>query len=59
MHGDMDDVVPLDQSKKLASLIKDCQFVVLKGLTHEYTPQQLEKLAEIMSEFFVKKLNKQ
>jgi uncharacterized protein len=40
VHGDKDETVPLEQSKKTASIIKDCKLVIVKGAGHRFYANQ-------------------
>lgn len=52
VHGDEDKIVPIEQSIKTASIIKDCRLDVIKGANHFYSkPEDFEKMLELISEF--------
>ncbi|MBI2583652.1 MAG: alpha/beta fold hydrolase [Candidatus Aenigmarchaeota archaeon] len=59
VHGDADGVVPLEQSKKLSSLIKNCRLEIIKGSDHFFSKQEhFEKMLEIISEFIIEQSEK-
>ena len=37
VHGDKDDIVPVEQSKKIAPLIKNCTLKIISGADHRYS----------------------
>jgi pimeloyl-ACP methyl ester carboxylesterase len=52
VHGDQDDVVPVEQSRKTASLIPNCHLEIIEGAGHKYSnPGEFEKLLKLVSEF--------
>lgn len=56
VHGDVDDTVPVEQSIKTASIIKDCRLEIIKGVDHRYTnPEHFEKMLKLISDFIVEK----
>lgn len=57
VHGDADDVVPIEQSKKAASLIKGCKLEIIEGEGHNFSgPGQFEKMVRLIAEFLVENL---
>ena len=52
VHGDCDETVPLEQSKKTSKLIKNCRLEIIKGADHRYTkPEHFNKIIDLISEF--------
>ncbi len=52
VHGDADVKVPLEQSKKVASIIKNCKLEVIPGADHYFSKQEdFDKCAELIVEF--------
>jgi len=55
IHGDKDESVPVEQSKKTASLMKNCKLEIIKEADHRYSkPEDREKMLNLISEFVVK-----
>lgn len=55
VHGDKDETVPIEQSKKTASLIENCSLEIIEGADHTYSqPEHFEKMLELISAFIVK-----
>lgn len=55
VHGDADETVPVSQSIKLAKLIPNCQFVVIKNADHKYSnDDHMQELVQAISEFIMK-----
>ncbi|MFA4855813.1 MAG: alpha/beta fold hydrolase [archaeon] len=53
VHGGMDKVVPVEQSKKTASLIPNCRLEIVQGADHHYSkPGDFEKMLALVSKFF-------
>ncbi|MBR2660400.1 MAG: alpha/beta fold hydrolase [Clostridia bacterium] len=46
LHGDEDDVVPLEDSQRMAALYADCELAVMPGETHHYDrhPEEMQDL---------------
>ena len=44
LHGDEDDVVPLEDSQRMAALYADCELAVMRGETHHYDRHPEEML---------------
>ncbi len=57
LHGDKDEYVPVENSKKLAKLIKSCKLKVIKGAYHHFTNQRIiNKRNKLATDFIVNKL---
>jgi len=55
VHGDYDEAVPLAQSKKLASLLRNCKLEIVKGADHRYSnPEHFNKMVSLISDFIIK-----
>jgi len=56
VHGDKDTVVPIEQSKKTAAIIKDCRLEIIEGVGHDYSkPEDFDKMIKLIAEFIVEK----
>ena len=54
VHGDKDNVVPVEQSKKTAGLIENCKLEIIEGADHTYSnPRHFEMMLDIISEFII------
>lgn len=54
VHGDGDETVPVEQSKKTASLIGNCRLEIIEGGDHRYSkPEHFEELLDLVSKFIV------
>jgi pimeloyl-ACP methyl ester carboxylesterase len=54
VHGDRDETVPLEQSRKVAELIPDCNLEVIRGADHVYSdPEHFELMLYLISDFVV------
>lgn len=52
VHGDKDETVPIEQSKKLASLLPGSRLEVITGADHRYsTPAHFNKMVEVIADF--------
>lgn len=52
VHGDLDETVPVSQSRKASGLIKDCRLETIEGADHRYTkPRDFEKVLGLISGF--------
>ena len=52
IHGDCDETVPIEQSRKTCKLMKNCRLKVIKGSDHRYTkPEHFKKVIDLISEF--------
>ncbi len=59
VHGDKDESVPIEQSKKTANLIEDCKLEVVKGADHRYSnPKDFEKMLSLISGFLLENQNR-
>ena len=57
VHGDKDESVPIEQSKKIASLIKNCRLEIIEGADHRYSkPEDFKKMLDLISKFTIKNL---
>ncbi len=55
VHGDKDDTVPIKQSIKTSSLIKNCRLEIIEGGDHLYSDQKhFEKMLDLISTFIIK-----
>ncbi len=55
VHGDGDEAVPVGQSKKTASLIRNCSLKIIKGADHRYSkPEDFERMLSLISDFIIK-----
>ncbi|MCK4634810.1 MAG: alpha/beta fold hydrolase [Candidatus Aenigmarchaeota archaeon] len=56
VHGEKDESVPVEQSKKTASLIKDCKLEIINGAGHLFSkPEHFEKAINLISRFLIEK----
>lgn len=54
VHGDKDESVPIEQSKKIASIIRDCRLEIIKGADHLYSePEHRERMLNLISKFII------
>lgn len=54
VHGDKDEQVPLEYSKKTSKIIKNCRLEIIKGANHSYTdPKHFNKMIKLVSEFII------
>ncbi|MCK4647225.1 MAG: alpha/beta fold hydrolase [Candidatus Aminicenantes bacterium] len=54
VHGDKDETVPVEQSKKTASLIENCRLEIIEGADHGYSnPKHFEKMLDLISQFII------
>ncbi len=52
VHGDKDDIVPVEQSKKIVSLIKNCTLELIFGADHRYSqPDHFELMLRSILQF--------
>jgi len=57
VHGDNDNSVPVEQSKKTASIIENCKLEIIEGADHKYSkPEDFEKMLNLIEEFVVGEL---
>lgn len=55
VHGDRDETVPIEQSKRTASLIENCRLEIIEGGDHKYSRKEhFEKLLDLISKFIIK-----
>ena len=55
VHGDQDEIVPVDQSRKTASLLTDARLEVLVGADHIYSqPKHFDRMIELISDFIIR-----
>lgn len=55
VHGENDDDVLVEQSKKLSRVIENCRLEVIKGADHRYSrPEDFERMIMLVSEFIIK-----
>lgn len=56
VHGDQDETVPLEQSKRTADLIPNCRLEIIEGADHVYSrPEHFEQLLDLISDFIISK----
>ncbi len=56
VHGSLDKVVPVEQSKKTSSLIPNCRLEIVEGADHKYSkPLYFQKMLELVVGFIAKK----
>jgi len=54
VHGDTDEIVPVEQSKKTAKIIKNCKLEIIGGADHRYTnPDHFDKCIKLLSNFII------
>jgi len=54
VHGDMDRIVPIEQSKKITAMIKDCRLKIIKGCDHQFTETtHYDEMIDSISRFVV------
>jgi hypothetical protein len=57
VHGEADETVPIEQSRKAADLIPDCRLATIPGCDHVYSnPGHFEQLLKLISGFIVRKI---
>lgn len=55
VHGDKDDIVPIEQSRKSCSLMKNCKLEVIPKADHYFSEKKdFEKMLKLISEFIIK-----
>ncbi len=58
VHGDADDVVPVEQSIKTSKLIKNCKLAIIKGADHNFGDEKnFERALRIISGFVFRNFN--
>ena len=54
VHGDKDESVPIEQSKKTADILENCKLEIITGADHTYTkPSDFEKMLDLISKFVI------
>ncbi len=54
VHGDKDESVPVEQSKKIASIIRNSRLEIIKGADHRYSePEHRERMLNLISKFII------
>jgi len=54
VHGNLDDSVPVEQSKKTASLMGNCRLEVIEGADHGYSNEEhFKEMLDLISKFIV------
>jgi len=54
VHGDQDESVPVEQSRKLAELIPSCRLEILKGVDHRYSQDtDFEEMVSLILRFIL------
>lgn len=57
VHGDMDDVVPVEQSMKTVKILEKGRLEIIKGNNHDYkNPEHFERMIKLVTEFILKNL---
>lgn len=55
VHGDNDESVPVEQSKKIAGLMENSRLEIIQGADHRYSkPEDFERMLGLISEFIIK-----
>lgn len=55
VHGSQDETVPVEQSKRTASLIANCSLEIIEGADHRYSrPEEFEKMLDLISQFILR-----
>ncbi|NIM91155.1 MAG: alpha/beta fold hydrolase [Candidatus Aminicenantes bacterium] len=56
VHGDKDDSVPIQQSRRTASLMGNCRLEVIEGADHGYSIEEhFQKMLDLISRFIVER----
>ena len=56
VHGDEDETVPIEQSKRTANLIENCRLEIIEGGDHTYSDSEhFEKMLNLISEFIIER----
>jgi len=54
VHGDKDETVPVEQSKRTANLIENCRLELIEGADHRYTdPEHFGRMLHLISEYII------
>lgn len=57
VHGDADQIVPVEQSIKISKLIPECKLVLIKNADHTYTnPKYFQLMSKTIADFILKKI---
>ncbi len=57
IHGDADITVPVEQSKKMASLLPDCTLEIISGADHQYSKDEdFDKMIDMVFHFIIKNI---
>ena len=55
VHGDNDESVPIEQSKKIVGLMENSRLEIIEGADHRYSkPEDFERMLGLISEFIIK-----
>jgi hypothetical protein len=55
VHGDKDEIVPIEQSQKLAGMIPDCRLEIIHDADHVYSKKlDFEHMLSLVSDFIIK-----
>ena len=54
IHGDVDESVPVEQSKNISKLIPKCKLILILGANHRYTEgDHAEQMLKAMQDFIM------
>ncbi len=57
VHGEADETVPMEQSRKAERLMPDCRLVTLPGCDHVYSkPEHFKRMLKLISGFIARKI---
>jgi len=60
IHGDKDDSVPIEQSRKIATLIQNSKLMEIKNAGHQFDkPGEFDKMLDLISGFIIRQCNKE
>ncbi|MCK4540579.1 alpha/beta fold hydrolase [Candidatus Parcubacteria bacterium] len=60
VHGDKDESVPIEQSRKIVALIQNSELVEIKDGGHQFNnPGEFNKMLDLISSFIIKQCNKE
>ncbi|XP_047938636.1 uncharacterized protein LOC125186328 [Salvia hispanica] len=48
VHGDADDVIPVERAKEFAKMVRNHQLIIIPGANHGYTSQHEEMVAAVL-----------
>lgn len=55
VHGDKDEIVPIEQSRKLTKLIENSSLIIVPGSDHIYTqPKHAQQMLTALSDFLIR-----